>query len=118
GQRVQHHLIHQRVDGGGGADAEGQRKQRGGGEAGAAEERSGGEAEIVEEIAEPPGEPDVSNFLAQPGEAELDGDAAAGLGLGDASGGEVSDAAIEVILELAVEAALQGPAAEPVEEPD
>jgi hypothetical protein len=41
------------------------------------------------------------------GEAELDGDAAAGLGLGDAGGGEVSDATIEVILKLAVEAALQ-----------
>ena len=89
-----------------------------GGEAGAAEERSGGEAEIVEEIAEPAGEPDVSDFLAHLGEAELDGDAAASLGLGNAGGGEVGDAAIEVILELAVEAALQGPAAEPVEELD
>jgi hypothetical protein len=48
----------------------------------------------------------------------LDGDVAAGLGVGDAGGGEVSDAAIEVILELAVEAALQGPAAEPVQELD
>ena len=90
----------------------------GGGEAGAAEERAGGEAEIVEEIAEPAGEPDIADFLADLGEAELDGDAAAGLGLGDAGGGEVGDAAIEVILELAVEAALQRPAAEPVEEPD
>ena len=118
GQRVKDHLVDQRVDGGGGADAEGEREQRGGGEAGAAEERSGGEAEIVEEIAEPASEPDISDFLAHLGEAELDGDAAAGLGLRDAGGGEVSDAAIEMILELAVEAALQGPAAEPVEEPD
>jgi hypothetical protein len=118
GQRVQDHLIDQRVERSGGADAEGQRERRGGGEAGAAEERSGGEAEIVEEIAEPSGEPDVSDFLAHLGKAKLDSDAAAGLGVGDAGGGEVSDAAIEVILELAVEAALQGPAAKPVEELD
>ena len=83
------HLIDQGVDGGGGADAEGQREQRGGGEAGAAEKRAGGEAEIVEEIAEPAGEPDVADFLAHLGEAEFDGGAAAGLGLGDAGGGEV-----------------------------
>ena len=118
GERVKDHLIDQRVDGGGGADAEGQREQRGGGEAGATGEGAHGEAEIVKEIAEPAGEPHVSDFLAHLGEAELDGDAAAGLRLGNAGGGEVSDAAIEVILELAVEAALQGPAAEPVEELD
>ena len=92
---MQHYLIDQRVDGGGGADAESQREQRGGSEAGATEERSGGEAEIVEEIAEPAREPDVPDFLADMGEAELDGDAAAGLGFGNAGGEEVSDAAIE-----------------------
>jgi hypothetical protein len=82
-------------------DAEGQREQRRHGEARAAEERSGGEAEIVEEIAEPAGEPYAADFLPQLGEAELD-----------------SDAAIRVTLELAVEAALQGPATEPVKERD
>ena len=82
-----------------------------------AEERSGGEAEIVEEIAEPSGQPDISDLFAHLGQAEFDDNTAASLGLGDAGGDEVSDAAIEVILELAVEAALQGPAAEPVEEP-
>ncbi len=118
GERVQDHLVDQGVDGGGGADAEGEREQRRGGETGAAEERPRGETEIVEEIAEPAGEPDVSDFLAHLGEAEFDSGAAARLRLGDAGGGEVSDAAIEMILEFAVEAAFQGLAAEPVEEPD
>jgi len=117
-QSVQDHLIDQRVDGGGSPDAEGQREQRHRGEAGAAEERSRGEAKIVEEIAEPAGEPDIPDFLAHLSEAELDGDAAAGLGFGNTGRGEVTDAAIEVILQLAVEAALQGPAAEPVPELD
>ena len=80
--------------------------------------RAGGEAEIVKEIAEPAGEPDIADFLADLGEAEFDRDAAAGLGFGNAGGGEVGDATIEMILELAVEAALERPAAEPVEEPD
>ena len=82
GERVQDHLIDQRVDGGGGADAERQREQRGRGEAGATEERSGGEAEIVEEIAEPACEPDIADFLADLGEAEFDRDAAAGFDIG------------------------------------
>src|SRR5262249_5600232 len=81
-------------------------------------ERSRGEAEIVEEIAEPSSEPDVSDFLAHPVETEFDGDTAAGLAVGNAGGGEVRDPTIEVILELAVEAALQRVAPEPVEEPD
>ncbi len=105
---MKYHLIDQRVDRGRGADAEGEREQRGGGEAGAAEERADGEAEIVEEVAQPAGEPHVADFLAHLGEAELDGDEAAGLGLGNAGGGEVRDAAIDVVLELAVEAALEG----------
>ena len=88
---MQDHLVDQGIDGGGGADAEGQREQRRGGEAGAAEERAGGETEIVKEIAEPAGEPHVSDFLAHLGEAELGGDAAARLGFGNAGGGEVSD---------------------------
>src|SRR5262249_46180906 len=75
-------------------------------------------AEVIEEIAEPAGEPDVADFFADLGEAEFHCDAAAGLGFGNVGGGEVSNAAIEVILELAVEAALEGLAAGPVEEPD
>ena len=52
---------------------------------GAAEERSGGEAEIVEEIAEPAGEPDVADFLAHLGEAaSSSGGAAAGFALREA----------------------------------
>ena len=54
----------------------------GGGKARAVEERAGGEAEVVKEIAEPAGEPDIADFLAHLGEAELDGDAAAGSGSG------------------------------------
>ena len=80
--------------------------------------RAGGVAEVVKEIAEPAGEPDIADFLADLGEAELDGDAAAGLGLGDAGGGEVGDATIEMVLEFAGESALERPAPEPVEEPD
>ena len=83
---MQDYLIDQRVDGGGRADAEGEREQSRGSKAGAAQERAGGEAEIVEEIAEPAGEPDVPDFLAHLDEAELDRDAAARLGLGDAGG--------------------------------
>ncbi|SPF37665.1 hypothetical protein SBA4_2040009 [Candidatus Sulfopaludibacter sp. SbA4] len=118
GQRVKDHLIDKGIDRGDGADAERKREQRSGGEGRATEERAHGEAEVVEEIAEPAAEPDIADFLADLGEAELDGGAAAGLGLGDAGGGEVGDAAIEVILDLPVEAALQRAAAEPVEEPD
>jgi hypothetical protein len=79
---VKDHLIDQGVDGGGSANAEGQREQRRRSEARTAEERSGGEAEIVQEIAEPAGEPYVPDFLADLGEPEFDGDAAAAFGLG------------------------------------
>jgi len=115
---VQDHLIDQGIDRGGGADAEGEREQNGGGKAGTVTERAGGVAEVVKEIAEPAGEPDIADFLADLGEAELDGNTAAGPGLGDAGGGEVGDAAVVVILELAIEAALVRGAAEPVKELD
>jgi hypothetical protein len=100
------------------ADAEGQREQNGGGKAGTVTERTGGVAEVIKEIAEPAGEPDIANFLPHLGESELDGDAAAGLGFGNAAGGEVGNASIEMILELAVQGALERPAAEPVQELD
>src|SRR5215472_4018590 len=116
GQRVKDHLLDQGIDRGGGADAEGKREQRSGGEGWATEERAHGEAEVVEEIAEPAGEPDVADLLARLGEAELDGGVAAGFGFGQAGGNAVGGAARQVVLKLAVEVALQGPAAEPVEE--
>src|SRR5579862_1277923 len=86
-QRVQDHLINQRVKGGGRADAEGQREQRGGCEAGAPHEGPTREAEIIKEITEPAGKPDISNFFPHIGEPEFAGDAATGLGFGDAIGG-------------------------------
>jgi hypothetical protein len=92
------HAEHQRVDGGGGADAEGAREQRRRCEAGAATQGSGGEAEIVERIAEPAGEPDISDFLSHPREAKLDGYAASGHSFGNAGGSEVRDAAVEAML--------------------
>ena len=92
----------------------GQREQCGGRKARTAEQRARGEAKDVQEIAYPAGEPHVADFLADLSEAEFHRDAAAGLGFGDAGGGEVGDAAIQVILELVVEFAFQRPAAEPV----
>ncbi len=118
GQRVKDHLIDQGIDRGGGADAEGEREQNGGGKAGTVTERAGGVAEVVKEIAEPAGEPDIADFLADLGEAEFHRHAAAGLGFGNAGGGEVGNATIEMVLEFAGESTLERPAPEPVEEPD
>ena len=63
-ERMQDQLIDEGVDGGRGADAECEREQCSGGEARAAAECADGEAEIVEKIAKPAAEPDVSNVFA------------------------------------------------------
>src|SRR5262249_50818009 len=101
------------------ADAERQREQRRRGEGRGAEQRAHGEAQVVNKIANPAAQPDIADFLADLRRAaQFHGDAAPRLRLGYACRGEVRDAAIEVILQLAVEAAFQQPPAEPVEERD
>src|SRR5689334_7953578 len=109
---VEDHLIHERIDGGRGADTERERQERRGAEAWRADERAQREAQVVEEITEPAAEPDVPNLLADLGYPKFDGDPAAGLGLGNSRRGEVDDAAVVVVLELAVETALERSTAE------
>jgi hypothetical protein len=119
GERVEDHLVDQRVDRGRGADAEREGKQRRGGERRATKERTQREAEVVEEIAQPAGEPDIADFLAHLGQAaDFEHGAAARFLFRDAGGDQIGDAAIDVVLELAVQAALERTSAEPVEERD
>jgi hypothetical protein len=104
GEGVEKHLVDERVDGSGGSDAEREGKGGGDGEGGSPEEGAGGVTEVVEEVAEPAGEPDVADFLLDMREwAEFEGGLAAGCLLGKTGAHEVGNAAVCVIGEFAVQ---------------
>ncbi len=113
---VQNHLIDQRVDGGGGADTERERKHGGDGKRRTTEKGPGGEAEVIEEIAQPPGEPNVADFLPYLGEAaEFQNGPPAGFLLREAGKNQVADPAVHVIRQFAIQSAFHLPAPEPVQ---
>ena len=100
-EAIQQHSLREREDDGVGSDAEGERADGYGGEAGAAAEHADGVAEVVAELveeAQAEGGADVFAMLVDG--AELDAGAAQGLGRSEAGALEVGGAAFDVELEL------------------
>ena len=116
-QRVQDHLIDERIDCGRRANAGGKRQHGRDGERAAAQKGPRGEPEVVHEVAQPSRQPHVADFLPHLRQAaELQRRLPSRFQLGHARPGEVADSPVHVIAQFAIEILLQAVATEPVQQ--
>ncbi len=113
---VEHDLVDEGVDGGGGSDADGEGEYGCCGKGGTADKRARGEAQVVNEVSQPARQPHIAHFFADLGDAaDFEGGLTPGLLLRQTGSHQVAGAAVEVVAELAVEISVQAAQAKPVE---
>jgi hypothetical protein len=120
GQEAEEDLVHEGEEGRAGPDADGERRDRGGGEPGTSGEAARGVARVADRILQPAPDPGLSHvFLDLLDAAHLDGGPPAGLAFAQALLTQIRDPALQVIAQLAAEVVLEPlpPSLQEIQEP-